>query len=198
MFLVEIRQGMVDEPVSRLVSPDRADDIEQRGRRLETPVIDGDARGGLARPFGDEAAFNVVDTVRAAMSDPTSLTEVIDRDHSLCPYCFFLEGTDESVGGFGRDEVGEEEGVVKDTLGGEHKRPGEDGRLGYCHESSESVNLTAPLCQYGRHSQKVHSLVLGFFKQSMDPASVSALLVSDDVRPGGERRRLASRRKLRR
>jgi hypothetical protein len=37
--------------------------------------------------------------------------------------------------------------------------------LGYCHESSESVNLTAPLCQYGRHSQKVHSLVLGFFKQ---------------------------------
>lgn len=66
--LIQIGQAMVDEPVCRLVRPDRFDHVEECRLGTHTPIVDGDLWGGDVNPLGDEALLQVGDTVSARPS----------------------------------------------------------------------------------------------------------------------------------
>lgn len=71
---------------------------------------------------------------------------------------FFFEIADEAVAGAWRDEVGEEEAVEVDALRAEDHQAHEQAWFGDFHEC-----------------EKMHALVVGFFKQGFDPVKCQYL-----------------------
>lgn len=58
-LVFQICQGVVNKPVGALVGTDGVDDVQQGGIGVETPVILGNLRGRVGRPFRETAFFDI-------------------------------------------------------------------------------------------------------------------------------------------
>ena len=60
-LVFQVCQGVVDKPVGALVGTNGIYDVQQGGIRFETPVILGNLRGRVCRPFWETAFFDIFD-----------------------------------------------------------------------------------------------------------------------------------------
>lgn len=100
VVLIEVAQGVVDLSVLRLIGPNVEEQVSHRALAFgHVPVLDGDVWGLHFLPHRETASVDVFDFAGVG-------------DHG-----FFFEVANKAVAGSWRHDVGQEEGVEKDTLG---------------------------------------------------------------------------------
>lgn len=105
--LVHAGKSVVDETVVGLISADHEDDVAHRGVFGEMPVVTGDIRGRRGLPMRQGTRLDLFKALGVRLDG------------------LFLEVANETVAELGRDQVGEEEEVVKQSLRQEDCQPEE-------------------------------------------------------------------------
>lgn len=145
VLLVKVRKRMVDLPVLAFISADVEQKIPHRTMTLRhIPVLNRQIR-----------CLHLLPRIQLPCVDVLDLAGV-GQD------CFLLEIADKAVASAWRDEVGDEEGVEKDTLGAEDHDTHEPAGLGHLEEGHEICNRSALIrASTGeRRSLLTHSFVI--------------------------------------
>ena len=98
----------------RLIRADGVNQIENVRIRMEPPIIFSYLWRWHVLPFRETAAFNVLNTSRAARKLEAAYSEL--SRNLLCFHCFFLQIANEAVANAGRDKI------RKDWLKGYYER----------------------------------------------------------------------------